>query len=157
MAVSIPGISTLESRIGWVAGTASDTPWSTAATVKWLERTNSTGAINIDPATIDASALEDVVTKSIAGRAETGGTYSVTVNLTDDTLDQWEEVFESSDANQGVWIEEWIKGLTKAAWVYVQTPKQFPKPAEEQNALLTLTINLIIVDYKGYQTAIKPS
>lgn len=157
MAVSIPGVSTLESRIGWVAGTANDTPWSSAPTVTWLERTNATSEIAIDPATIDASALEDVVTKTIAGRADTGGTFSVTVNLTDDTLTAWQAVFDSSDTNQGVWIEEWIKGLTQANWVYVQTPKEFPKPAEEQNSLLTVQINLIIVDYKGFKTAIKPT
>ena len=39
--------------------------------------------ITIETETIDASALEDKIERTIAGRGSTGGTFGVTVNVTD--------------------------------------------------------------------------
>lgn len=157
MATGVPGISTLGILVGWAAGTVDSTPWS-GGTVKLLTRINGTGEINIDPETIDASALEDYVERSIAGRASTGGTYTITVNETDDTVAEWVEVFESSNgSNHGVWIEEWSPSMTKANWMFVQTPSIYPKSAKEQNSLQTVEINCTIVDYHGLDVAVKPT
>ena len=49
-------------------------------------RINSIGGISIEPETIDASALEDFVERSVAGRATSGGNFTVAFNATDDYL-----------------------------------------------------------------------
>ena len=87
MANAVPGISTLGVRVGWMSGDANTVPTSGSCT--WLTRINATGEIALDTNTIDASALEDYVDKTIAGRASTGGTYSITVNVTPETMTEW--------------------------------------------------------------------
>ena len=122
-----------------------------------MHRINATSEINIEPETIDASALEDYIEQSVAGRASTGGTYTITVNETDTTVDEWEAVFTSSASNGGVWIEEWSPNLEKANWIFIQTPTKYPKSAKEQNGLQTVEISCTIVSYYGQGTAIEPA
>ena len=147
------GISTLGVRVGWINGSADTVP--TSGSVTWLTRINATGEIALDTNTIDASALEDYVDRSIAGRASTGGTYSITVNVTPDTMTEWAAVFAASKANNGVWIQEWSpQNPTMSDWIFVQTPQQFPKAAKEQNSLLTVEITCAIVNYAGQAAAV---
>ena len=150
-----PGISTLGIKLGWAAATA-DTS-TLPSSVTQLHRINGTSEINIEPETIDASALEDYIEQSVAGRATTGGTYTITVNETDTTQDEWETVFASSAANGGVWIEEWSPNLAKGNWIFVQLPTKYPKSAKEQNGLQTVEISCVIVSYYGLGTAVEPA
>lgn len=150
-----PGISTLGIKLGWAAATADMETLPSAVTR--LHRINATSEINIEPETIDASALEDYIEQSVAGRASTGGTYTITVNETDTTISEWESVFASSAANGGVWIEEWSPNLEKANWIFVQTPTKYPKSAKEQNGLQTVEIACTIVSYYGTGTAVEPA
>lgn len=153
MATGLPGISTLGSRVGWMNGSADTVP--TSGTCNWLTRVNSTGEIALDTNTIDASALEDYIDRSIAGRASTGGTYSLTINETEDTIDEWADAFAASAANNGIWIQEWSPQMpSKSEWIFVQTPRQFPKAAKEQNSLLTVEIQCAIVNYAGLADAV---
>lgn len=150
---NVPGISTLGVRVGWMNGAADTIP--TSGTCTWLTRINATGEIALDTNTIDASALEDYTDKSIAGRASTGGTYTITVNVTPETMTEWAAVFAASASNNGVWIQEWSpQNPTQADWIFVQTPRQFPKAAKEQNALLTVEIQCAIVNYAGQAAAV---
>ena len=153
-----PGVATLGIKLGWAPATA-DTN-TLPQSVTRLHRINATSEINIEPETIDASALEDYIEQSVAGRASTGGTYTITVNETDTTVEEWagsSGVFASSAANGGVWIEEWSPNLEKANWIFVQTPTKYPKSAKEQNGLQTVEIACTIVSYYGQGTAIEPS
>ena len=54
-----------------------------------LTRINSIGEASITPENIDASALEDLVSKYIAGRSSVSDTFELTVNLTDETEAEW--------------------------------------------------------------------
>ena len=150
--MAVPGVSTLGIRLAWAAGTADTLPSS----VTWLTRINGTSNIALEPATIDASALEDYEDKTVAGRASTGGTYTITVNETDETIAEWAAVFAASAAGDGVWIQEYSPHLTDADWIFVQTPAKYPKSAKEQNSLQTVEIQCTIVNYHGKDTAIAP-
>lgn len=152
--MAAPGISTLGVRLAWAPGTPQTLP--TSAQVTWLTRINATSEITIEPETIDASALEDYVEKSIAGRASTGGTYAVTVNETDETQAEWEDVFTASAAGEGVWFIEYVPGLSKCNYIFAQTPTIYPKSAKDQNGLLTVDIQNTIVEYHGYDELITP-
>lgn len=145
-------ISTLGARVGWATGDADTIP---SSGFTWLTRINATGEIALATNTIDASSLEDHVTRTIAGRADTGGTYTITVNVTPETMDEWAAVFTASKNNGGVWIQEWVEGdPTHGDFIFVQTPQQFPKSAKEQNALLTVEIECAIVNYAGQAAAV---
>ena len=150
--MAVPGVSTLGVRLGWKAGT----PQTLPDTLTWLTRINTTSEIAIDTNTIDASALEDPVDKTVAGRGSTGGTYTVTVNETNETQAEWADVFAASAAGEGVWLVEYVPGLSKCNYIFVQTPQKYPKSAKEQNGLLTVDIVCTIVDYHGYDTLITP-
>jgi len=157
MASSIPGVSTLGVLCGYAAETTAGTK---PTTFKLLHRINTIDEIAIDTETIDASALEDLLERTIAGRGSTGGTFSVTVNLTDETLDEWEKLIEEYEALASglvMWFEVWFPDLTKAFFVKFEPPTKIPQPAVDQNSLLTVAMTLTINEYVGPDTAIKPT
>lgn len=150
----LAGVSSLGVALGYAAeSTAGTKPAAFTA----LHRINSIGGITISPETIDASALEDYVEKSVAGRASTGGTWTVSVNITDDTIEEWEDVIDAYNALSGgkqMWFEVTSDQLTDGFFVIAQPPQSLPMPEIGQNELLTMDIELTIVDYKGSDTKV---
>lgn len=61
-----PGVSTLGIKLGWNIGS------SMPSSFQVLTRINAIGGISLETEQIDASALEDYVTRYIAGRQDTG-------------------------------------------------------------------------------------
>lgn len=152
------GISTVGIKFGYNATTATDT-LPNAMTL--LTRINQIGGINLETEQIDASALEDYVSRYISGRADTGGSVSVTVNVTDDTMTEWEAVITASEtakaSGRGLWFEVWSPYLAKGFWFEAQTPTEFPMPELGQNALETVEIPLTIVSYHEPATKVEPT
>ena len=123
-----------------------------------LTRVNSIGGISIEPETIDASALEDTVEKSIAGRGSTGGQWEVVVNYTADTASEWETLISAYNtaalAGKQMWFEVIVPTLTDGFFVIAQPPQEVPMPELSQNELLTVTMNLTVVSYEGTSTKV---
>jgi len=157
MAATIPGISTLGITFGYGverSGYSGEKPTSFTQ----LDRINSIGGITVTPATIDASALEDYVTKTVAGRGETGGTWTIAVNLTSETYTQWANLISAYQTAKAsglqMWFETIIPGFTDAFFVIAQPPEAIPQPEAGQNELLVVEFPLIIVDPKGMSTKV---
>nr|DAP10303.1 MAG TPA: Lambda phage tail tube protein, TTP [Caudoviricetes sp.] len=150
----VAGISTLSITLGYgVEATAGTKP----DTFNQLNRINAIGGITIDPEQIDASALEDEITRYVKGRADTGGTWTVTVNYTDETAKEWEDLITAYKALTGgkrMWFEVVSKDLAKGFFVIAQPPENIPMPEVGQNELLTIEMNLTIEEYKGTDTKI---
>ena len=148
------GISTLGITFGYgTEATAGTKPTS----FKQLTRINALGGINIEPEQIDASALEDFITRYVKGRADTGGSFPVTVNFTSDTVTEWQELITAYKALSGgkrMWFETIIPGITNSFFVVAQPPEEIPQPEIGQNELLTLEMNLTIEEYKGLDTSV---
>lgn len=127
-------------------------------TFSQLERINSIGGITMDTEQIDASALEDTVTKYIAGRQDTGGTWTISVNYTAETAEQWEDAIDAyntaKESSLNVWFEVIIPNQTDAFFVIAELPQNIPMPEIGQNELLTVDIDLSIVEYKGTLTKV---
>lgn len=151
------GLSTLGIKFGYAAGTYATKP----ATFTLLTRINSIGGISLEPEQIDASALEDYESKFVAGRADSGGSFPVTVNVTDETIAEWQTVFALSAtqkaAGNTIWFEVFHPSMTNAFYVCAETPSKFPMPELAQNSLETVEINLIINEYKGLDTKVEPT
>ena len=153
--MAAPGISTLGVLFGW--GAAGE---QKPATFTLLTRVNAIGGINLETEQIDASALEDYITRYVGGRADTGGSVSVTINATNETITEWEAVFTASEAavsSGGLWFEVYSPYLTKAFFFKATTPSKFPMPEQGQNALMTVEIPLTVSEYKGLDTAVAPT
>ena len=88
------GISTLGVTVSYAQETTAGTRPTTGYTA--LTRINSIGEISLDQESIDASALEDMLTKNIAGRGTVSDTMSVTVNLTPETQAEWETLISAA-------------------------------------------------------------
>lgn len=157
--MALAGISTLGISFSYgVETTASTKP----ASFTTLTRINAIGGITQDTEQIDASALEDTSTKYIAGRADTGGTVSITVNLTQDTISEWETLISAYNTahtnNLQMWFQVYSTGLGSDAFFFIAEPPQdIPMPESSQNELWTVEIPLAIVDYKGLDTKVSPS
>jgi len=149
------GLSTLGITFGYgVESTAGTKP----ASFTQLDRINNIGGISMDVEQIDASALEDTQTKYVAGRADTGGQWTVTVNFTDETATEWENLITAYNTAQAsglnLWFETILPNQSDAFFVVAQPPQQLPMPEIGQNELLTLEIVLTVVEYKGWDTKV---
>lgn len=156
MAVNEAGVSSLGIRLGYAAESAAGTK-PTAFT--WLERCNSIGGISLETEQIDASALEDEISRYVSGRQDTGGTWTVTFNISDEVIEQLETMISAYTELTGgkrMWFEVWSPFLAKAFFVVAQPPKHIPMPEESQNELQTVEMTFTIEEYKGMDTAIKP-
>lgn len=149
------GISTLKIGLGYaLEDTAGERPTSGYAT---LTRINEIGGVSVEPEQIDASALEDEISRYIAGRGDTGGTFPITVNVTDETITEWTTLITAylgRTAGKRMWFEIVIPGLTKAYFICAQPPEKLPMPDMAQNELLTVEINLTVEEYAGLQTKV---
>lgn len=148
-AATIMGVSTLGVTFGYgVETTAGQKP----ASFTQLQRINSIAGITVTPATIDASALEDLITKTVAGRGETGGTWNINVNFTTETKAEWSTLIAAyttaQAAGKQVWFETIVPGFSDAFFIVAQPPQKIPMPEMQQNSLLTVEFPLVIVDPK---------
>lgn len=158
MAVATAGLSTLGIKLGYaVEASAGVKP----STFTWLERCNSIGGISLPTEQIDASALEDAVTKYVSGRQDTGGEWTVTFNLTDEVYGQLSDMITASENaaenSLGTWFEVWAPNLTNGFFVVAQPPKKLPMPEMGQNELQTIELSFTINEYKGMLTAVEPT
>lgn len=126
-----------------------------------LHRINSIGGITVEPETIDASALEDTVTRSVAGRADNGGQFTVGVNMTNETIAEWEEVIASykeiQESGKRMWFEVLSPNLEEAFFVAAQPPLNIPMPDMGQNEVLVMEIPLTIDEFAGMATKVIPT
>lgn len=152
--MALSGVSTLGITFGY--GTE-QTAGTKPATFTELSRINSIGGISLENQTIDSSALTDLVTQTIAGRADTPGNISVTVNFTPETKAEWKDLIDTykllTNSCQ-MWFETIIPGFTESFFFIAQPPQQIPQPEINQNELLTVEFSLTIVDYKGMDTKV---
>jgi hypothetical protein len=153
--MALAGISTLGITFGYgVESTVGEKPSSFTK----LSRINAIGGITIENEQIDASALEDMVSRYVQGRADTGGSFPVTVNLTPETVTEWEtlisEYKEAQAAGKRVWWQTIVPGFDKSFYVVAQPPTAIPQPEFAQNSLLTAEMGLTIEEYIGMETKV---
>lgn len=156
MAVVEAGLSSLGVQFCYGVSESGAAP----STVKQLERCNSIGGIALETEQIDASALEDYVSRYIAGRQDTGGTWEVVFNLTDEVITQLEAMiaeYKGLSGGQSLWFEVLHPNMAKAFWVQAQPPKFLPMPEMAQNELQTITMTFTIEEYKGMLTKVSPA
>ena len=160
MAVTTAGLSTRGVKFGYaVESTAGNKP----SAFTQLERCNNIAGIALSTEQIDASALEDFVTKYVAGRQDTGGTWTVTFNYTPEIETQLNAMITSYNTGKSqstplsTWFEVWAPNLTKGFFVVAQPPQKIPMPEIGQNGLMTVDIDFVIEEYKGTDTAIEPT
>lgn len=154
--MALAGLSTLGITFGWGVETTAGTK---PASFKQLTRINSIGGITIENEQIDASALEDLVSRYIQGRGDTGGSFPVSVNATPETYAEWEEVIEAyntaKETGKRIWFETIIPGFEEAEFVVAQPPTKIPSPEKTQNELLIVEMNLTIEEFIGMNTKVE--
>jgi len=156
--MALAGVSTIGIEFGYALETTAGTK---PTKFTKLTRINSIGGIDLETEQIDASALEDYVTRYIAGRQDTGGSWPVTVNPTDDTIAEWTTLIDAyqdrADKNLSMWFVVWSPYLTKSFYIVAEPPKMLPMSEMAQNELQTIEIGLSINEFKGMDTAIRPT
>lgn len=144
------GVSTLGVTLGYGAqGTNGAKPSSYTT----LTRINSIGGISLDPEQIDASALEDSISKYVAGRSDTGGSWTVTINVTNETISEWTTAISTANG-EALWFKVLNPDLTYAINILAYVPTSLPVPEIGQNELETMEINLTVENFDI--TAITP-
>ena len=149
------GISTLGVKFGYAVGKLNEKP--TAFTQ--IERVNSIGGISLSTEQIDASALEDKVSKYVAGRQDTGGTWEVVFNISDEVVQQLNTMitgYKALGEGNKMWFTVWSPYMNQAFYVIAQVPETIGMPEVGQNTLQTVTMTFTIEEYKGLDAAIEP-
>lgn len=131
------------------------------STFNVVHRINSIGGISIEPETIDASALEDTVTRSVAGRGTSAGNFTVGVNITNETIAEWEKVIadyeDVMDDGLRVWWQVSSPSLERAYYIAAQPPLEIPMPDIGQNELMVVEIPLTIDEFLGMDAKVEPN
>lgn len=151
----LAGISTLGITFGYGAETTAGTK---PTTFTQLHRINSIGGITIENEQIDASAIEDAISRYVQGRADTGGSFNIGVNFTPETKKEWANLitaFTGLDGGKRMWFETIIPGFTESFFVVAQPPTAIPQPEIGQNELLTMDMPLTIEEYKGMAATVE--
>lgn len=158
MAATISGVSTLGIILSYAVETTSGQKPSAFTA---LDRINAISGIELSTETIDASALEDLQERSIAGRQSTGGEWSFTINATAETITEVEAMMAASAtglaSNLRTWFQVYSPNLSKAWFVVAQPGSKIPMPDFSQNELLTCDISLTVDEYIGIDTKIPAS
>ena len=160
------GISTLGITLYYGAGTNGARPTTNSGYTQ-LHRINAIGGITAEPEVIDASALEDDITHNIKGRTTVSDTVSITVNLTTESLKEWNTLISSYSETNGMWFQVYYDGkITDGAttsaknqsfYFKAQPPATIPMPESNQNELQTVEIPLVVESVEGYAEAKIPS
>lgn len=155
---NISGTSTLGVKLAYgIEATAGEKP----ASFTYLDRINNIAGIELSTEQIDASALEDDVTQYVKGRADLGGEWTVTVNMTDETIKQWQDLITASESaykdGKRTWFQVISPYLKDAFYVCAQIPNAIPMPEFAQNELATVDMVLTINEYKGMDTKVLPA
>ena len=160
MAVQLAGLSSLGVKFAYaVESSAGVKP----AAFTQLERCNSIAGIALSTENIDASSLEDLVTRYVPGRQDSGGQWSVTFNYTEEVETQLKAMITAYETGQSqstplnTWFEVWFPDCNKAFFVVAAPPKKLPMPEVSQNSLQTIELTFTINEYKGTDTAIEPT
>ena len=157
MAATIAGISTLGVKFGYAVETVAG---QKPAAFTQLERCNAIAGIALNAEQIDASALEDLITRYVAGRQDSGGTWGVTFNFTSEVETQLTAMISAYNtgkaSGKSTWFEVWAPNQ-KGFFVVAQPPQKIPMPEVSQNGLLTVEMTMTIEEYKGTDTAIEPT
>lgn len=148
------GIATIGMKFGY--GTGATAP----ASVTELTRINNLPSLSVSLESIDASAIVDGTTKRIAGRSDVSETYSVTVNVTPETMTEWETLittYQGLADGAFMWFELYHPDLDEGWWFKGEPPTVLPIPEVGQNSLLTMEIPLVVNEYVGRATAVEPT
>lgn len=145
----IAGLSTLGVKV-YQALSEDGAKVTTADSYTQLTRINSIGEVSITPENIDASALEDLTSRFVAGRSTVTDALTITVNATDDTIAEWKAI-----AGKRICVMIDIPGMSDAFFIIVEVPAVLPLPALDQNALLTMAINCTVNNFIGLDTKIE--
>lgn len=156
MATETAGISTLGVKFAYGISSDGNVP----STFNWLERCNDIPEYSITPESVDASALEDLIERKVAGRATTGGSWAVVFNDTPDVQKQLNKCisdYKAMTENQKMWFEVYNPNTTKAYFVVAQVPQVLPFGGASQNAIQKITFTLTVEDIKGYLDRVEPT
>lgn len=157
MAAQLAGLSTLGIKFGYAVETS---PGVKPSAFTQIERCNSIDGITLDTEEIDASALEDYVTRYIPGRQDTGGSWSVTFNYTPEVVQQLKDMISAYNTGKAsslnTWFEVWTPQMTSAFFVVAAPPRVLAIPEIGQNELFTIDVDFTIERYIGDDTGIEP-
>ena len=153
--MALAGVSTLGITFGYGVETEAGTK---PTTFNQLTRINAIGGVGIENEQIDASALEDMVSRYVQGRGDTGGSFPIGVNFTQETQVEWatliEEYKTAKDSGKRMWFETIIPGFDEAFFAVAQPPTAIPQPEIGQNELLTIEMGLTIEEYVGMEAKV---
>ena len=139
-------LTTLGVTFGYAVETAAG---KKPTTFTQLKRCNEIAGISLETEQIDVSALEDSITQYAAGRQDTGGTWEVTFNLSEEGMTAIQEMYDASQTAKQ-------SGLgTSAFFVVAETGKSIPLPDISQNEAATIVLSLVIAEYVGPDTKIE--
>lgn len=129
------------------------------STFSQLEEASSIGGITLDTEQIDVSALEDYITQYAAGRQDTGGTWEVEFIMDPQkSVQQIKTLYQASATartqGKATWFQVMFPDMSDAFFVVAECGREIPMPEVAQNEAATMSISLIIAEYKGLDTKV---
>lgn len=149
--MAVAGISTIGVQLFYAVEATAGTRPTTGYTE--LTRINDIAEFNLETENIDASALDDEVTRNIPGRQSAGDTWAITVNTTNETIAEWDALITAYTAKtdgERVWFEVQSPDLTNSYYIAGFPPEKLSMGAKAQNSLDTFQVSITVDEVGGY-------
>lgn len=103
--------------------------------------------------------MEDYVTQYAAGRQDTGGTWEVEFIMDPQkSVQQIKTLYQASATartqGKATWFQVMFPDMSDAFFVVAECGREIPMPEVAQNEAATMSISLIIAEYKGLDTKV---
>lgn len=103
--------------------------------------------------------MEDFITHYAAGRQDTGGTWEVEFIMDPDkSVSQIKNLYTASatakTSGLATWFQVQFPDMDDAFYVIAECGREIPMPEIAQNEAATMSISLIIAEYKGLDTKV---
>lgn len=103
--------------------------------------------------------MEDYVTQYAAGRQDTGGTWEIEFIMDPQkSVDQIKTLYSASatarESGKATWFQVMFPDMSDAFFVIAECGREIPMPEIAQNDAATMSISLIIAEYKGLDTKV---
>lgn len=115
-----------------------------------------TPELNPEPSTLDTTTLDELEYKTaIPGLKDIGGALSFVANLTQELIDQWEELmteYEAANAgSKAVWFAIIIPGIDEACF-FTGIPSALGMPAATVDAVLETNLYITPTNAPSWET-----
>ena len=160
--VSTTGVTSIGGTLSYAIPTTPGVVPTTAGSFVELARIAELPELNEEASQVDLTAIKDSSKRYGLGRTDNGGSYSVTVLVSNDTIAQWEAVQTDQDDGNGgerdLCFQITLPDMTKSWFIFGRVPQKLSIPnITNGDDAVQINVPIIVSKNHGLDTKVEPT